>query len=61
VIAYLGHGPMPQQQMPRPEPVPTWLANRLLKNLNISQADIDLMDAESAMSIWENYLIKREL
>jgi len=61
VIAYLGHGPMPQQQMPRPEPVPAWLANRLLKNLNISQADIDLMDAESAMSIWENYLIKREL
>lgn len=61
VIAYLGHGPMPQQQMPRPEPVPTWLANRLLKNLNISQADIDLMDAESAMSIWENYLTKREL
>jgi mRNA interferase RelE/StbE len=61
VIAYLGHGPMPLQQMPSPEPVPAWLANRLLKNLQITQEQIDLLDAESAMSIWENYLIKREL
>ena len=61
VIAYLGQGPMPQKQHPEPEPVPAWLANRLLKNLDISQADIDLMDAESAMSLWESYLIKREL
>jgi mRNA interferase RelE/StbE len=61
VIAYLGHGPMPKTQRPEPESVPIWLASRLLKNLNISQADIDLMDAESAMSIWEKYLIKREL
>lgn len=61
VIAFLGQGPMPQMQRPEAEPVPTWLANRLIKNLNISQADIDLMDAESAISIWENYLINREL
>lgn len=61
VIAYLGQGPMPEKITPEPEPVPTWLALRLLKNLHISQAEIDLMEAEDAMSIWESYLIKREL
>ena len=60
VIAYLGQGEMPIKDVDIHEPVPTWLANRLLMNLNISQAEIDSMDAESAMSLWENYLIKRE-
>lgn len=61
VIAYLGQGVMPPNKFANHEPVPTWLALRLLKNLHISQAEIDLMDAEGAMSIWENYLINREL
>jgi mRNA interferase RelE/StbE len=61
VIAYLGQGEMPVKDVAIHEPVPIWLANRLLMNLNISQAEIELMDAEGAMSIWENYLIKREL
>jgi mRNA interferase RelE/StbE len=61
VIAFLGHGEMPLKDSAIREPVPPWLANRLLKNLHISQAEIDLMDAEGAMSIWENYLINRGL
>ncbi|MDP1851410.1 MAG: hypothetical protein Q8K48_03225 [Candidatus Planktophila sp.] len=61
VIAYLGQGEMPGKEVSIHEPVPTWLALRLLKNLYISQAEIDLMDAEGAMSMWENYLINREL
>jgi mRNA interferase RelE/StbE len=61
VIAYLGQGVMPLKDSAIREPVPPWLALRLLKNLHISQAEIDLMDAESAMSIWENYLINREI
>ena len=61
VIAYLGQGEMPYKNVAIHEPVPTWLALRLLKNLHISQAEIDLMEAEDAMSIWESYLIKREL
>lgn len=61
VIAYLGQGVMPLKDSDIREPVPLWLALRLLKNLHISQAEIDLMDAEGAMSIWENYLINREL
>ena len=61
VLAYLGHGPMPIKDSMNREPVPTWLANRLLKNLQISQEEIDLMDAEAAMSMWENYLINYEV
>ena len=57
VIAYLGQGKMPNKDVATHEPVPTWLAVRLLKNLYISQAEIDLLDAESAMSICEGYLI----
>lgn len=57
VLAYLGHGLMPAKDPMSREPVPTWLANRLLKNLHISQVEIDLMDAEVAISMWENYLI----
>lgn len=57
VLAYLGHGPMPLKDPMNREPVPKWLALRLLKNLRITQAEIDLMDAEVAMSMWENYLI----
>lgn len=56
VLAYLGHGQMPVRDPLVREPVPAWLAQRLLKNLQISQTEIDLMDAESAMSMWENYL-----
>lgn len=61
VIAHIGQGVMPLKDSAIREPVPPWLALRLLKNLHISQAEIDLMDAESAMSIWENYLTNREL
>jgi len=56
VLAYLGHGQMPAKDLLLSEPVPVWLAQRLLKNLQISQTEIDLMDGETAMSIWENYL-----
>ena len=56
VLAYLGHGQIPAKELLASEPVPKWLAQRLLKNLQISQAEIDLLDGESAMSMWENYL-----
>ena len=56
VIAYLGHGPMPVNKSPQREPVPTWLTKRLMSNLKISQQEIDMMDAEVAMSRWESYL-----
>jgi mRNA interferase RelE/StbE len=56
VIAYLGHGPMPANKSPQREPVPAWLTKRLMSNLNISQQEIDKMDAEVAMSRWESYL-----
>ena len=56
VIAYLGHGPMPVNKSPQREPVPAWLTKRLMSNLKISQQEIDMMDAEVAMSRWESYL-----
>ena len=56
VSAYLGHGPMPVNESTQQEPVPAWLAKRLMSNLKISQEEIDMMDAEVAMSRWESYL-----
>ena len=61
VVAILGRsavGVVAAEEPAVAEPVPEWLAQRLRHQAGISQAEIDTLSAQEAMSVWEAHLTK---
>lgn len=56
VLSAIGRTGGDPPRPPQPEPVPDWLATRLLSLVQLSQVQVAAMDAEQALDAWTAYI-----
>ena len=54
-LSRLAHGTDPRPTPPRPDPVPDWLADRLIRTVGLRRERVAALDLQRAVDLWADF------